>query len=107
MKQIADLRQLSTSIESGLTSVGSVEREETPSFPNIPLILGGTGGIGMIAGILIALVVEMFDLRVRTLSGLRIATGVPVLGRIPALHERPETSVKRRWKFRRSEPVTV
>lgn len=106
-KQVAAMRQLATLVESGLTPVGQVESEPTPAFPNLPLVLGGTGGIGLFAGIVIALLVEMLNLRVRTRAGLRVATNLPVLGSVSPLRERPNRPVRRGFRLRRLRPATT
>lgn len=99
LKRVASYRQLVTSTESGLTSMGDVEAVPGVAYPNVALILGGTGGLGLIAGIMTALLVEMFNLRVRTLAGLRTAAPTPVLGVMPAIRERPaKVSRRRRWR---------
>lgn len=85
LERVAFTRQLTTTTESGTVSIGDVKNIPGVSFPNIPLILGGTGGLGLIGGILAALLVEMFNLRVRTLGGLRIAATIPVLCVMPDL----------------------
>ncbi|MFZ5720242.1 MAG: hypothetical protein ACOY5Y_12365 [Pseudomonadota bacterium] len=104
MAQVAYLRQISSSEESVLTPVGVVESDPNPAFPNLALILGGTGGIGLFAGIVIAMLVEVLNLRIRTALGLRVATGgLPVLGAVPALQaERPTARRRRRPRLVRA-----
>jgi capsular polysaccharide biosynthesis protein len=104
MGRVAYMRQISASQESVLTPVGLVESDPTPAFPNLALILGGTGGIGLFAGIVIAMLVEVLNLRIRTALGLRVATGgLPVLGAVPALQaERPTARRRRRPRLVRA-----
>ena len=98
MRRIAALRQMSTSDESGLTSVGEVESQPGRAYPSTALILGGTGGFGLVTGILIALLVELFNLRVRTPAGLRVAAApLPILGTMPPLREEKPRKA-RRWR---------
>jgi len=108
LKRVAYLRQLTTSTESGLTSVGEVKIVPGVAYPNVYLILGGTGGIGLIAGIMTALLVEMFNLRVRTLAGLKTAAATPVLGVMPAVRDQP-AKVRRRRSLQSAklEPSTA
>lgn len=101
MKTVVDLRQQANTIESGLTPVGDVEAPATPSFPDKGLILGGTGGLGLLGGILIALLTEMFNLRIRTAWGVQAATQLPVIGRVPRL----VAEAPRRGLFRRRRPA--
>lgn len=103
VKQIANLRQLSTATESGLTPVGEVSVDDKPDFPLPALTIGGPAFIGLVGGILIALLVELFDLRVRTQAGLKTAAPVPVLGSFPALTERPARP-RRKFGLRRLKP---
>ena len=107
LQQVAYLRQLTTTTESGLTSMGDVAIVPGVAFPNTALILGGTGGLGLVAGVIAALLIEMFNLRVRTLGGLRTAAPIPVLGSIPALREPPVKRQRRRIRLRKLKPATA
>lgn len=106
VKQIANLRQLTTSTESGLTPVGDVDIENKPAFPVPALTVGGPAGLGLLGGILIALLVEMFDLRVRTRAGLATAAPVPVLGAFPSL-DAARAKPKRAFRLRRLKPAAA
>ncbi|MBW8812414.1 MAG: hypothetical protein JF588_03220 [Caulobacterales bacterium] len=103
MKMVMDLRQQANTNDSGLTPVGDVAGSDAPTFPNKALILGGTGGIGLIAGVLIALLVEMFNLRVRTAWGAEAATQLPTIGSVPRLA--PPRQRFRLLRRRRLRPV--
>lgn len=107
LQQVAYLRQLTTTTESGLTSMGDVAIVPGVAFPNAPLILGGTGGLGLVAGVIAALLTEMFNLRVRTLAGLRTAAPIPVLGSMPALREPSVKRQRRRPRLRKLKPATA
>ncbi|TAL29142.1 GumC family protein [Phenylobacterium sp.] len=107
LKQVAYLRQLTTTTESGLTSMGDVKNVPGVAFPNTALILGGTGGLGFVAGVIAALLTEMFNLRVRTLGGLRTAAPIPVLGSIPALRDPPVKRQRRRIRLRKLKPAAA
>jgi succinoglycan biosynthesis transport protein ExoP len=96
LERVANYRTLTTSTESGLTSIGDVKEIPGVAYPNVALVLGGTGGLGLIAGIMTALLVEMFNLRVRTLAGLRTAAPTPVLGVMPAIRDQPAKIRRRR-----------
>lgn len=85
MKQVIDLRQQANTSESGLTPVGEVQVPTSPSFPDKALILGGTGGIGLLAGMLIGMIMELLSLRVRTPWSVNAATGLPIVGRVPRM----------------------
>ena len=75
----ADLKLESDVSESGLISLGDAVVSGTPSFPNIPLILGigAMGGLGL--GILAAIVTEMLSRRIRGPEDLARASKVAVL----------------------------
>jgi polysaccharide biosynthesis transport protein len=98
LKRVASYRTLTTATESGLTSIGDVKEVPGVAYPNAYLILGGTGGVGLVAGIMTALLVEMFNLRVRTLAGLRTAAPTPVLAVMPAIRDQPVKTRRRRAK---------
>lgn len=75
----ADLRLQSNAGESGLTPLGDAVAPEKPSFPNIPLILGGSILLGLALGIVTALLVEMLGRRIRSDDDLEYAVGAPCL----------------------------
>lgn len=108
LERVAYLRQLTTSTESGLTSIGDVKAVPGVAYPNVALIFGGTGAIGLLAGIITALLVEMFNLRVRTVAGLRTAAPIPVLGVMPAIRDQPARARRRRaWPLRKLKPASA
>ena len=75
----AELRLQADSNDSGVTLLGSAVTPESPSFPNMPLILFGSLAAGVALGVLAALITEMLSRRVRGVEDLRSA-GVPVIG---------------------------
>ena len=75
----AELEQQSQAIESGLTSLGSATAAEKPSFPNWPLIIFGSLGLGLMLGVLAAIIAELLARRVRCAADLRFGD-LPVLG---------------------------
>lgn len=75
----AELQQQANSTESGITLLGSAVAPSSPSFPNIPLIIFGSLGMGLALGILTALVVELLSRRIRGIDDLEYI-GVPVIG---------------------------
>lgn len=74
-----DLLQQSQSTESGLTPLGNATAPQTPSFPNWPLLIFGSLGLGFAMGILVSLLVELLGRRVRGGEDLRM-DDVPLLG---------------------------
>ena len=78
----ADLRQEATIGETGLTVLGPAVTPQKPAFPNKPLIFGGSLGLGLATGVLVALLSELFGRRIRGVEDLR-AIDAPVLAIIP------------------------
>lgn len=77
--RMAELDQQAQSIESGLTLLGSATAPDKPSFPNWPLIIFGSLGLGFLLGIVAALMAELLARRVRSASDLRFGE-LPLLG---------------------------
>lgn len=77
-QRAADLRLEADVGEVGLTPLGDAAVPESPSFPNVPLIVAGAAGVGLALGIAIALLVEMLGRRVRSDDDLEYAAGAPV-----------------------------
>lgn len=73
-----DFRQQAESDDAGLTLLGSAIAPDSPSFPKVPLILGGALFAGIALGVMIALITELLSRRVRGIEDLTSA-GVPVL----------------------------
>lgn len=87
--RVAELQQQAESIESGLTLLGAATAPDKPKFPNWPLIIFGSLGLGLILGALAAILAELLARRVRSADDLHF-DGVPVLGEmaIPAKRSR-------------------
>ena len=66
--------------------MGTAFVPDQPSFPNRPLIIGGSFGLGLAFGLLIALLVELLDRRVRSPEDLTAALGLPVLAVLRPSH---------------------
>jgi uncharacterized protein involved in exopolysaccharide biosynthesis len=99
----ADLRQEATIGETGLTVLGSAVTPQKPAFPNKPLIFGGSLGLGLAVGIMVALLSELFWRRVRGVEDLS-SINAPVLAIIPgsapaAASAKPKSSrsTRKRW----------
>jgi uncharacterized protein involved in exopolysaccharide biosynthesis len=80
----ADLQQQGEVDDSGLTLLGSAVPPTSPSFPNWPLLIVGSIGLGAGIGVLIAMLLELLNRRVRGVEDLRFE-GVPVLGMMTTL----------------------
>ena len=77
--RVAELQQQAESIESGLTLLGAATAPDKPKFPNWPLIIFGSLGLGLILGVLAAVLAELLARRVRCTDDLAF-DGLPVLG---------------------------
>lgn len=77
--RMAELEQQAQSIESGLSLLGTATAPEKPSFPNWPLIIFGSLGLGLMLGVLAAMIAELLARRVRCSADLRFGD-LPILG---------------------------
>jgi uncharacterized protein involved in exopolysaccharide biosynthesis len=75
----AELKQQAQAIESGLTLLGTATAGDKPTFPNWPLIIFGSLGLGLVLGVLAAMVAELLARRVRCSADLRFGD-LPLLG---------------------------
>lgn len=75
----AELEQQAQAIESGLTLLGTATAADKPTFPNWPLIIFGSLGLGLMLGVVAAMVAELLARRVRCSADLRFGD-LPVLG---------------------------
>lgn len=79
LARIAELRQEATVADSGVTVLSQAATPRKASFPNKPLILGGGLAMGLGIGVLLSLLLELFQRRVRSIEDLRAAIDVPIL----------------------------
>lgn len=77
-QRAAELRLEADVGETALTPLGAATVPESPSFPNIPLIIVGSIALGAGLGIAIAVLVEMLGRRVRSDDDLETAAKAPV-----------------------------
>jgi protein tyrosine kinase modulator len=77
--KLAEFQQQAAVVDSGLTPLGTAAVPPSPSFPNPYLIIGGSFALGLGFGILVALLIELLDRRVRSPEDLRAALSLPVL----------------------------
>jgi len=75
----ADFRQQAGVVDAGISALDNASVPQSPSFPNKPLIIGGSLGLGLCIGLLMALLIELLDRRVRSPEDLSAALGLPVL----------------------------
>lgn len=80
-QRAAEYEQQALSTESGLTLLGSATAPGNPAYPNKPLIIAGGLGLGLMLGLLAAVLFELLFRRVRGIDDLYLL-GAPVLGTI-------------------------
>jgi len=74
-----DFRQQAAATDAGVTALGNASAPLAPSYPKIPLIVGGSLGLGLGLGVLLALLIELLNRRVRGAEDLQSLLGVPLL----------------------------
>jgi len=103
----AELRQEAEVADAGVTPLGAAVTPQDPVFPK-PLIMipVGVGG-GLMAGLGLALILELFGRRIRSSDDLRDAARAPVLAVVTRPHTRTGLHLRdrlRQW-FLRSRQV--
>jgi succinoglycan biosynthesis transport protein ExoP len=73
-QRLQSLQRMSSGGGGNVTPVGLTEGSDDPAYPNNALVLGGSGALGLVAGILLAMLAEMFSRRVRVPEDLRPVT---------------------------------
>lgn len=86
-QRFADLRLEADTTNAQITDMGPTTGSTKPSFPNRPLIIGTAIATGLGLGILLALLVELLNRRVRSEDDLSGAAGAPVFATVGA-HKR-------------------
>ncbi|HEU4968148.1 GumC family protein [Sphingomonas sp.] len=90
----AEMRSIAQSNDTNMEPLGNTNLPDEPVWPNKPLIIIGSIGFGLVLGILLALLVELFARRVRSEDDLEFASGAPVLAVVG--QPRPENSLTSR-----------
>jgi polysaccharide biosynthesis transport protein len=66
--------------DTGLDPIGVVVTPTKAAFPNKPLMLGGSLGLGLALGLALSLLLELLNRRVRSVDDLRISDEVHCIG---------------------------
>lgn len=89
----AQLRAQSATDDAGVTVLSDAVAPESPSFPKLPIVLGGALALGFALGLLAALLTELLNRRLRTVRDLQdVIADVPLLAVIG-----PASTAKRSW----------
>jgi polysaccharide biosynthesis transport protein len=88
-KRTGELQLEANVSDSGLIVLGDATVSPKPSFPNWPIILGLGAGAGLALGLVMGMLVELMNRRVRGAEDLSLAARVPVFAVI-ADRRRPE-----------------
>jgi succinoglycan biosynthesis transport protein ExoP len=80
----AALRQEGSTLETGLTMLGSAITPKSAAFPNYLLLIPGAIVLGLAIGVLVSLLAELLNRRVRGVEELEADFGGPVLSVIPS-----------------------
>jgi uncharacterized protein involved in exopolysaccharide biosynthesis len=75
----AELRQQAEAADPSATLLGAATTPTSPASPNKPLILAGALGFGLAFGVLLALLLELLNRRVRGIEDMAVVTQVPLL----------------------------
>ncbi len=83
-QRAAELRQQALTDDAGLTVLGPATTPKDPTFPKVPLIFASAfvGGFGI--GLLLALIIELVNRRVRSIEDLQRELDAPLLAVIPS-----------------------
>ena len=88
-QRAAELQLEAATTNAGISDMGPTTGSTTPSFPNRPLIIGMAAASGLALGILLALLVELLNRRVRSTDDLEVAAEAPVLAFVGIPRRRP------------------
>lgn len=89
-----EMKSIAQAGDTNIEPMGNTNLPGAPVWPNKPAVIGGAIGLGLVLGILLALMVELFARRVRSEDDLEYATGAPVLAVVG--QPRPENSMSSR-----------
>lgn len=86
-----EMQAQASSTDTLLQAMGETNLPDTPVWPNKPLVIGGSIAIGLVLGLMLALLVELLGRRVRSDEDLEYAAGAPVLAIVGS--PRPDDSL--------------
>jgi uncharacterized protein involved in exopolysaccharide biosynthesis len=83
-QKVAELREEAAIADTGLTPLGPASTPKAATFPNKLLIIPGSVAMGFVLGVLLSLLLELLNRRVRGVEDLRGFDNPPVLAVIAA-----------------------
>jgi succinoglycan biosynthesis transport protein ExoP len=109
LERAASLTQEAAVADTGISVLSEAVTPRAPSFPNKPLILGGGAVLGFGIGLLLSLLLEFLNRKVRGAEDLMHGLDVPLLGIITSAKslKKPRVggAVRRRAPGRRRGPT--
>lgn len=104
-QRAADLMLQAGVADPGMTPIGVVVQPTTPSFPNKPLIIFGSLGLGAGMGLVLGVLIELLNRRVRGHEDLEGGLGMQCMAILGSATGKPAF---KRWPMaRRKKPVEV
>ena len=79
-----------------VSPVGLTEADRNPAYPQVPLVIGGSGGLGLMLGILLGLMAEFSGRRVRGGGDLRLIPSETGVISIPTMRRAKAKGRRRR-----------
>jgi succinoglycan biosynthesis transport protein ExoP len=112
LSRASELRQETAVADPGITVLSNAVTPRNPSFPNKPLILGGGAMLGAGLGLLLSLILELLNRRVRGVEDLQNGAHVPLLAVITPYSNRGQrwqlsAAIARRLLPRFNKPAAV
>lgn len=110
LARAGELRQEAAVADSGITVLSEAVTPKGPTFPNPPLILGGAVVLGGGLGVLLSLIIEFLNRRVRGAEDLENGVDVPMLAVISSAGAPPAapslvSRIRRRLAPKHSRPA--
>ncbi len=89
-QSVANFRLQSNVDDTGIMPLADAVVPAEPSFPNVPIIMGGAIAVGLGLGVLLALLTELLARRVRSADDLSYASGAPTFA-IVGVSRKPDS----------------
>lgn len=96
--RVAEFRLQSNVDDTGVMPLADAMVPGIPSFPNIPMVMGGSLGVGIGLGVLLALLTELLARRVRSADDLSYASGAPTFA-IVGISRKPDSFTAKIVRF--------